>query len=361
MVRFNPPPGRPSPPEGWRPAPNWKPDPKWPQPPAGWQLWVDEDASHSLSHEGRPAPTPGVLARPSFADRMRGKWGWAAAALVCLLGLITGGFADALIFGGLTALILGVVAIIRESRRQGVRQRPGTVAALIAGGASVFIGGIASPSENAPVENAPTSMATSHPPQPPPTSQPTPSPTTKKSGQPAQSKGSSATFKHFKITVSRITQDGSRVRMLAKVCVRSLPRTPKAAELESAGIRGRFEQAQRQSTRAPPAQHSKRSSHRTPRIRSANAPRAGSRSRRMKRSREFGMRTVSAIGRSGTPLTYPPSRKQRRLSRSPQLGSGPRLTELPRIIGIARPLTATILTELAALTPGTRPETAASV
>jgi hypothetical protein len=65
---------------------------------------------------------------------MRGKWGWAAAALVWLLGLIAGGFADALIFGRLTALILGVVAIIRESRRQGVRQRPGTVAALIAGG-----------------------------------------------------------------------------------------------------------------------------------------------------------------------------------------------------------------------------------
>ena len=150
MVRFNPPPGWPPPPEGWKPPPNWKPDPKWPQPPAGWQLWVDEDASHSLRNEGMPAPTPGVLARPSFADRMRGKWGWAAAALVCLLGLIAGGLADALIFGGLTALILGMVAIIRESRRQGVRQRPGTVAALIAGGASVFIGGIASPSENAP-------------------------------------------------------------------------------------------------------------------------------------------------------------------------------------------------------------------
>jgi hypothetical protein len=224
MVRFNLPPGWPSPPEGWRPPPNWKPDPKWPQPPADWQLWVDEDASHSLSHEGKPAPTPGVLARPSFADRMRGKWGWAAAALVCLLGLIAGGFAEALIFGGLTALILGVVAIIRESRRQGVRQRPGTLAALIAGGASVFIGGIALPSENAPVTNTPSSMATSHPPQPPPTSEPTPSPTTKKSGQPAQ--GSSATFKHFKITVSRITQDGSRVRMLAKVCVRSLPLDP---------------------------------------------------------------------------------------------------------------------------------------
>lgn len=307
-----------------------------------------------------PAPTPGVLARPSFADRMRGKWGWAAAALVCLLGLIAGGLADALIFGGLTALILGMVAIIRESRRQGVRQRPGTVAALIAGGASVFIGGIASPSENAPVANTPTSMATSHPPQPPPTSQPTPSPTTKKSGQPAQSKGSSATFKHFKITVSRITQDGSRVRMLAKVCVRSLPPDPQGSRTRISWDPWSIRAGSKTIDPSSPAQHSKRSSHRTPRIRSANAPRAGSRSRRMKRSREFGMRTVSAIGRSGTPLTYPPSRKQRRLSRSPHLGSGPRLAELPRIIEIAQALTATILTELAALAPGTGPETAAS-
>lgn len=128
-------------------------------------------------------------------------------------------------------------------------------------------------------------------------------------------------------------------------------RTPKATELGSAGIRGRFEQAQRQSTRAPP--HSTQKEVLTGRhlfspdatYKSANAPRAGSRSRRMKRSREFGMRTVSAIGRSGTPLTYPPSRKQRRLSRSPHLGSAPRLTELPRIIEIAQSLTATILTE----------------
>jgi hypothetical protein len=50
---------------------------------------------------------------------MRGKWGWAAAALVCLLGLIAEGFADALIFGGLTALILGAVAIIRDSGDRG--------------------------------------------------------------------------------------------------------------------------------------------------------------------------------------------------------------------------------------------------
>ncbi len=39
-VRFNPPPGWPQPPEGWRPTPTWVPDPSWPAPPAGWEFWV---------------------------------------------------------------------------------------------------------------------------------------------------------------------------------------------------------------------------------------------------------------------------------------------------------------------------------
>ncbi len=41
-VRFNPPPGWPQPPEGWRPTPTWVPDPSWPAPPAGWEFWVAE-------------------------------------------------------------------------------------------------------------------------------------------------------------------------------------------------------------------------------------------------------------------------------------------------------------------------------
>lgn len=40
--RFNPPPGWPTPPEGWVPPPGWTPDPSWPPPPPGWQLWVEE-------------------------------------------------------------------------------------------------------------------------------------------------------------------------------------------------------------------------------------------------------------------------------------------------------------------------------
>ncbi len=43
--RFNPPPGWPPAPAGWKPPAEWKPPSSWPAPPPGWQLWLpDEDA-----------------------------------------------------------------------------------------------------------------------------------------------------------------------------------------------------------------------------------------------------------------------------------------------------------------------------
>lgn len=41
---FNPPPGWPKPPDGWRPPAGWTPDPRWPAPPDGWQLWLPSNA-----------------------------------------------------------------------------------------------------------------------------------------------------------------------------------------------------------------------------------------------------------------------------------------------------------------------------
>jgi hypothetical protein len=38
--------------------------------------------------------------------------------------------------------------------------------------------------------------------------------------------GSSATFRHFRVTVARLTQTKSQAKLLAKVCVRSLPPDP---------------------------------------------------------------------------------------------------------------------------------------
>ena len=36
------------PPPGWQPPPGWKPDPSWPEPPDGWQLWVEEPPPRSV-------------------------------------------------------------------------------------------------------------------------------------------------------------------------------------------------------------------------------------------------------------------------------------------------------------------------
>lgn len=58
-MRFNPPPGWPSPPAGWVPPAGWSPDPSWPEPPPGWQLWLpDDDASAEVTEPREPAPAP---------------------------------------------------------------------------------------------------------------------------------------------------------------------------------------------------------------------------------------------------------------------------------------------------------------
>jgi len=51
---FNPPPGWPSPPDGWRPPAGWTPDPSWPDPPEGWQLWIA--TGPSLEGDGDDSP-----------------------------------------------------------------------------------------------------------------------------------------------------------------------------------------------------------------------------------------------------------------------------------------------------------------
>lgn len=56
---FNPPPGWPKPPLGWRPPTSWKPDATWPSPPEGWQLWIAEGAPKHPDAEEREPDTEG--------------------------------------------------------------------------------------------------------------------------------------------------------------------------------------------------------------------------------------------------------------------------------------------------------------
>lgn len=69
---FNPPPGWPAPPRGWRPPPGWTPDPAWPAPPPGWQLWIGagvrEDGDPEDDQGSRSPVDPACLARPTTPD-----------------------------------------------------------------------------------------------------------------------------------------------------------------------------------------------------------------------------------------------------------------------------------------------------
>jgi Domain of unknown function (DUF4041)/Meiotically up-regulated gene 113 len=53
---FNPPPGWPASPPGWKPPAGWTPDPSWPDPPPGWELWLPAETGSS------PPTSPAVPA-----------------------------------------------------------------------------------------------------------------------------------------------------------------------------------------------------------------------------------------------------------------------------------------------------------
>lgn len=59
--QFNPPPGWPTPPQGWSPPEGWEPDASWPTPPQDWQFWVEESAAGS-------GPTPAAPAAPETSQ-----------------------------------------------------------------------------------------------------------------------------------------------------------------------------------------------------------------------------------------------------------------------------------------------------
>ena len=55
-VRFNVPPGWPTPPLSWTPSEDWLPDPQWPEPPEGWSFWSPVlEGAGSLSVADRAA------------------------------------------------------------------------------------------------------------------------------------------------------------------------------------------------------------------------------------------------------------------------------------------------------------------
>lgn len=75
---FNPPPGWPQPPAGWRPPASWSPDPAWPDPPEGWQLWIQADQPKAEPGLEPPA----VPAQPEGVDRTSASLDGARVALL---------------------------------------------------------------------------------------------------------------------------------------------------------------------------------------------------------------------------------------------------------------------------------------
>jgi hypothetical protein len=86
-MKFNPPPGWPHLPEGWRPPDGWRPDESWPAVPHGWKLWLDEDPKTSVTSSAREA-TPS-LRRQSVIGRtlLRNTIFAAVASIIGPLGL----------------------------------------------------------------------------------------------------------------------------------------------------------------------------------------------------------------------------------------------------------------------------------
>jgi len=107
-AHFNPPPGWPPAPDGFRPEPGWQPDPSWPPAPPGWPLWIDD---------GQPGTSR-----------------WAIASFV-------GGLLGFTIVGAAVGIASGVRALTRI-RRTGQRGKGLVVAGLTFAGFWILMLGV---------------------------------------------------------------------------------------------------------------------------------------------------------------------------------------------------------------------------
>lgn len=113
-MRFNTPPGWPEPPAGWKPEPGWTPDPSWPDPPPGWQLWVEDEAQPPTQGFGY-ATTPSTFPIDAPAPEEKGpptKQFWLGIVLVLIGGgslYLSSGPQGGLILTGL--LLWGAVLV----------------------------------------------------------------------------------------------------------------------------------------------------------------------------------------------------------------------------------------------------------
>ncbi|MGY4644576.1 hypothetical protein [Cellulomonas sp. URHB0016] len=114
-MKLNPPPNWPTPADGWPTDPSWTPDPTLPEPPPGWQLWVDDDA---------PVAGEATEARRNHRQAVGTFWFGIALFLGGAISTIIASGANGGIiwYGGMifgTVLLFRAFAAYRSSRKEG--------------------------------------------------------------------------------------------------------------------------------------------------------------------------------------------------------------------------------------------------
>ncbi|PKY65800.1 hypothetical protein CYJ25_07585 [Schaalia turicensis] len=71
VLRFNPPPNWPKPPEGFTPGPGWSPDPSWGPAPTDWQLWVDDPIASPSSIPRNDPSSPSTFSSDASCPRLQ--------------------------------------------------------------------------------------------------------------------------------------------------------------------------------------------------------------------------------------------------------------------------------------------------
>ena len=97
-MRFNSPPGWPTPPPGWAPPAGWTPDPSWPPPPDGWQLWISDADPASEQSVATPTTTPvadGDVAGPDPVNEAPKDTRDGSSALLARIAVLEGALAAA--------------------------------------------------------------------------------------------------------------------------------------------------------------------------------------------------------------------------------------------------------------------------
>jgi hypothetical protein len=141
MARFNPPPGWPVPPDGWRPPAGWQPDPTWPRPPDSWQWWLPDPLGRQQGHHAGSSQALAPTARGSVDTVLVSESLLAVTGLVVIIGSVMPWVslgpltASGTIGDGIITLVLGIAIAVCALLVVLARARWAAIVALVLGAA----------------------------------------------------------------------------------------------------------------------------------------------------------------------------------------------------------------------------------